>query len=212
MQTCYNCGREVDDNVLICPDCGALVKRYGAPVRRSEPEQGSVPAARSADDRTGQSRGRFIVRDENGKLRVRGFLKVLCIVCLAADLYLAFSQFFVLWLSGAGEFFRALMEDYAAVGMEASIMDMMRFTVDFVLENRLFVIFFGSAFVLKAACFAWFLAGKRRLALYLAGGVSVAVVVIFLFSGGGIAALEYCLDILVVMLLLLRSDWNLLPK
>ena len=29
MQKCYNCGKEVDDNVLICPDCGALVKRYG---------------------------------------------------------------------------------------------------------------------------------------------------------------------------------------
>ena len=32
MQKCYNCGKEVDDNVLICPDCGALVKRYGKPV------------------------------------------------------------------------------------------------------------------------------------------------------------------------------------
>ena len=31
MQKCYNCGKEVDDNVLICPDCGALVKRYGKP-------------------------------------------------------------------------------------------------------------------------------------------------------------------------------------
>ena len=25
MQKCYNCGKEVDDNVLICPECGALV-------------------------------------------------------------------------------------------------------------------------------------------------------------------------------------------
>ena len=33
MQKCYNCGKEVDDNVLICPDCGALVKRYGSPGR-----------------------------------------------------------------------------------------------------------------------------------------------------------------------------------
>ena len=22
MQKCYNCGKEVDDNVLICPECG----------------------------------------------------------------------------------------------------------------------------------------------------------------------------------------------
>ena len=31
VQKCYNCGKEVDDNVLICPECGALVKRYGQP-------------------------------------------------------------------------------------------------------------------------------------------------------------------------------------
>ena len=36
MQTCYNCGRQVDDNVLICPDCGALVRRYGKPAPQQE--------------------------------------------------------------------------------------------------------------------------------------------------------------------------------
>ena len=35
MQTCYNCGRQMDDNVLICPDCGALVRRYGKPAPQS---------------------------------------------------------------------------------------------------------------------------------------------------------------------------------
>ena len=39
MQTCYNCGKEVDDNVLICPECGALVKRYSAPVRENAPDE-----------------------------------------------------------------------------------------------------------------------------------------------------------------------------
>ena len=36
MQTCYNCGKQVDDNVLICPDCGALVRRYGKPAPQQE--------------------------------------------------------------------------------------------------------------------------------------------------------------------------------
>lgn len=36
MQKCYNCGKEVDDNVLICPECGALVKRYTSPARSPE--------------------------------------------------------------------------------------------------------------------------------------------------------------------------------
>ena len=39
MQKCYNCGKEVDDNVLICPECGALVKRYTKPEPQPEPEQ-----------------------------------------------------------------------------------------------------------------------------------------------------------------------------
>ena len=40
MQTCYNCGQQVGDDVLICPNCGALVRRYTDPPRREpEPEQ-----------------------------------------------------------------------------------------------------------------------------------------------------------------------------
>ena len=31
MQKCYNCGKEVSDETLICPECGALVKRYTTP-------------------------------------------------------------------------------------------------------------------------------------------------------------------------------------
>ena len=29
MQICYNCGKEVDDNVLICPECGARLEHEG---------------------------------------------------------------------------------------------------------------------------------------------------------------------------------------
>ena len=37
MVTCYNCGKQVSDETLICPECGALVRRYEAAPRR-EPE------------------------------------------------------------------------------------------------------------------------------------------------------------------------------
>ncbi len=45
MQKCYNCGKEVSDETLICPECGALVKRYTTPAPRldeqpEEPERG----------------------------------------------------------------------------------------------------------------------------------------------------------------------------
>ena len=36
MQTCYNCGKQVSDETLICPECGALVKRYTSPARSPE--------------------------------------------------------------------------------------------------------------------------------------------------------------------------------
>lgn len=36
MQTCYNCGTQVPDEKLICPECGALVKRYTTPARRED--------------------------------------------------------------------------------------------------------------------------------------------------------------------------------
>ena len=210
MQTCYNCGKEVDDNVLICPECGALVKRYGKPARDAEAEPAQTPAA--CAERADAGGRCYVVRDETGRLRVRGFLKTLCIVCIIADLYLSFSQFFVLWLSGSGSFFQTMLDEYAAAGAEASILDMLNFTVDFVAGNRIFVIFLGSAFALKAACLIWFLVCKRRLSLYVAGGAAIAIVAVFLFSGSGIAAFEYCLDVLAVMLLVLRRDWNTLPK
>ena len=47
MQKCYNCGKEVSDETLICPECGALVKRYTTPAPRldeqpEEPERGAL--------------------------------------------------------------------------------------------------------------------------------------------------------------------------
>ena len=45
MQKCYDCGKEVDDNVLICPACGALVKRYGKPVPQNRDDSRPAPAA-----------------------------------------------------------------------------------------------------------------------------------------------------------------------
>ena len=38
MVTCYNCGKQVSDETLICPECGALVRRYESRPKQ-EPEQ-----------------------------------------------------------------------------------------------------------------------------------------------------------------------------
>ena len=39
MITCYNCGKQVSDETLICPECGALVRRYEAPQQTPETDQ-----------------------------------------------------------------------------------------------------------------------------------------------------------------------------
>lgn len=46
MQKCYNCGKEVDDNVLICPECGALVRRYTKPAQEIPESNMEAPHSR----------------------------------------------------------------------------------------------------------------------------------------------------------------------
>ena len=78
MQKCYNCGKEVDDNVLICPDCGALVKRYGSPEPAQE-EQGATPFPQeTAFD--AQPRG-AVWRQEDGKLKFSGYVTFWLVLC-----------------------------------------------------------------------------------------------------------------------------------
>lgn len=58
MQTCYNCGKQVSDETLICPECGALVKRYTSPAR--DPEE-------YAQKRTGRPDAGRISPDGSGR-------------------------------------------------------------------------------------------------------------------------------------------------
>ena len=80
MQKCYNCGKEVDDNVLICPDCGALVKRYGKPEpAREERETEPFPQDTAFDTRP-QPRGAIFQR-EDGKLKFSGYVTFWLVLC-----------------------------------------------------------------------------------------------------------------------------------
>ena len=47
MQKCYNCGKEVDDNVLICPECGrACEALHKARAGNPRVEYGNSPLRR----------------------------------------------------------------------------------------------------------------------------------------------------------------------
>ena len=206
MQTCYNCGRQVEDNVLICPDCGALVRRYDRPERPEETDlsvRDAEPARKS---------GRYVVLDGRNKLRLRGFLKVLCVISVILNAYFAFSQFLVLWLSSAGEFFSNMLSEYSAFGIDQAVIDMLRLTVEYVGQNRTGILLIGSLFLIKAACLVWFQVTKRKLSLWAAGAAAVLLVLVFVFTGGGFSALEYMLDLLLIFLLVMRQDWMILPR
>ena len=80
MQKCYNCGKEVDDNVLICPDCGALVKRYGKPEPARQEQDPAPFSQETAFDAQPQPRGAVWQR-EDGKLKFSGYVTFWLVLC-----------------------------------------------------------------------------------------------------------------------------------
>ena len=85
VQKCYNCGKEVDDNVLICPECGALVKRYGKP----EPQQAEPFESQGTAFTQPPQPHAAVWQLEDGKLKFSGgvtFWLVLCAIFLGYTL------------------------------------------------------------------------------------------------------------------------------
>ena len=85
VQKCYNCGKEVDDNVLICPECGALVKRYGKP----EPQQAEPFESQGTAFTQPPQPHAAVWQREDGKLKFSGgvtFWLVLCAIFLGYTL------------------------------------------------------------------------------------------------------------------------------
>ena len=109
MQKCYNCGKEVDDNVLICPDCGALVKRYGKPVPvepdsyHQQPQPDAYPGAYEAPAQPGPRERVWL--DAAGKPHFKGALCFWLIVCAVFAGYLLFGFGCMLLIYHAQGFF-----------------------------------------------------------------------------------------------------------
>ena len=85
----HNCGKQVDDNVLICPDCGALVRRYGKPApQQEEPVADLTYAAETAEARPAKPR------------RFQTGAKVWLILCIIAAAFQTLSFFNLFYLYG----------------------------------------------------------------------------------------------------------------
>lgn len=203
MQKCYNCGKEVDDNVLICPDCGALVKRYGSPEPAQE-EQGATPFQQeTAFD--AQPRG-AVWRQEDGKLKFSGYVTfwlVLCAIYLG-NLLLSFAitllvyRFRDFYFEILGQFEEmAYMEEY------------LRQLLSVIEAEPIRLIVVGVLVAVQFGCVIWFLVSKRKLAFYILAAAAVLLSAAQLILGGGIGAVIYLIGPFTVWLLLHRS-WNLL--
>ena len=207
MQTCYNCGKEVDDNVLICPECGALVKRYSAPVRENAPDELSPVMQAQQSQEQAVSRG-IIWCDAAGKLRLRGSLCVWLVICVIGSLYPALSFGCGLYLFRMQDEVVAMFAPYPEF---AQMLELLQVVLSAIGQYHVMYILFLLMYLVKGAAYIWFMASKRRLALYLVGAASGVLYVLLLLMGSGFSALWYVADILVT-LLVLRKSWKMLPK
>ena len=179
MQTCYNCGKQVSDETLICPDCGALVRRYTTPVNPAvnpAPVQ-SVPAVPGA-----------VPPPAGGKLRLRGAVKVWLIIECVLCGYMAFSALCAGLLAGNPQAMEMMFSQSGAgmsmlAGMEDSITQ----------AQPLFFVL-CLLFAAKLACHLWLLLRPRRLAFYVSIGVSLLSLLCCLVPMGSATYLIYFLD------------------
>lgn len=169
MQTCYNCGRQVADDVLICPDCGALVKRYTDPPRR-EPqedapqqpyeqppcEQPSAPAKRPR-----------VWTDANGKTRLAGSVKAFVIVMAVLAGYLALSFACLLIVYHDQDVYAQLFQMMSSVddtiGRVAGAFDELMAAIG---QAYGFILALIGISLARLAASIWLLCSKRRAALY----------------------------------------------
>lgn len=170
MQTCYNCGRQVADDVLICPDCGALVKRYTDPPRREPPEaapqqqpyeqqsyeQPSAPAARPR-----------VWMDANGKTRLAGSVKAFLIVMAVLAGYLALSFACLLIVYHDQDVYAQLFQMMSGVddtiGRVAGAFDDLMAAIG---QAYGFILALIGISLARLAASIWLLCSKRRAALY----------------------------------------------
>ena len=205
MQKCYNCGKEVDDNVLICPDCGALVKRYGRP-EPAQQEQEAEPFPReTAFDPQPQPRG-AVWRREDGKLKFSGYVTFWLVLCAIYLGYTLLGFACTLLIYRFRDLYFEILNQFEELASMAELLQTLLASLE---AAPVYYIMVGVLVAVQFGCVVWFLASKRKLAFYLLTGAAVLLSVMQLLLGGGAGALIYLLGPFTAWLLL-RSGWGLL--
>lgn len=208
MQTCYNCGRQVPDGTLICPDCGALVRRYTDAPRREQPN----PQQQNPYQQNPYQQVPLQPLNPDGtpqKVRLFGPVRVWLIILIVITAYMALSSLMTVALAANP----AILDNLAAEpGMEAMepMINMLREVMDSPLALPLFIamlVFYS----VKCGCHLWLLLSARRLAFRVSIGLSLAGLAAMLFLGGSLTSILLCLDPLFTWLGL-RRFWPWMPK
>ena len=192
MQTCYNCGKQVSDETLICPDCGALVKRYSAPVRQEELDLGAEqPESRPQNPDASAPRRASVWRDETGRVRYSGLLTAWLILCavLAGYTALSYASLMIVYHNQAmyAQFFTAI-PDFAEI---KSVYDALMADI-----GQYYGIYIGmlAMCLLKCAAYIWLTAGKRKWALWAVVGCNGALIALMLVFGNAPYAVACALE------------------
>ena len=190
MQTCYNCGKSVSDETLICPDRGALVRRYNTPANSvvQQPLQ-PVPAVQPIAQPAAQS-----------GVRLQGAVKVWLILLSVFSAYMAFSSLCSVLLGANPQVFDTLLSEPGMENMEP-MLSTMRDLLPQALPLFVILLVLFSA---KFACHLWLLLRPRRLAFYASIGVSFAGMLLAFLFGGSISVMLYFIDPLITWLGLRR--------
>ena len=196
MQKCYNCGKEVDDNVLICPECGALVKRYAKPEPQPEPEQ-PVFSTQPQD---------AVWRMENGKLKFRGYVTFWLVLCAIWFGYSLLSFGSLLLVYRFRDFYLSAMQQFEELHAVAELMQVL---LDSVAAMPAYYIAVVALTAAEFGCTVWFLASKRKLAFYILTGAAVLQMAQMLVLGSGVRSLFHIVGPFVTWLLL-RKSWHVL--
>lgn len=198
MQKCYNCGKEVDDNVLICPECGALVKRYTKPEPQPEPEQpgySSQPQPQAA-----------VWRLENGKLRFRGYVTFWLVLCAIWFGYSLLGFGSLLLVYRFRDFYLTAMQQFE------ELQDFVQIIQALIDSVSAFPVYYIAVALLAAAefvCTVWFLASKRKLVFYILAAAAVLQMAQMMIFGSGVRSLFHIVGPFVTWFLL-RKSWHVL--
>ncbi len=198
MQTCYNCGKQVPDETLICPDCGALVRRYTSPAN---------PAVQPSPVRPVPVAQPIAQPAVQGRVRLQGGVKIWLIILCIISAYMAFSSLCSVILGANPQVFDMMLSD---PGME-SLEPMLTVMKDLLPQAMPLFILLCVLFTAKFVCHLWLLLSARRLPFYVSIGVSLAGMLAAFVLGGAVTVVVYFLDP-VLTWLGLRRFWPHMRK